>query len=152
MRWVGGAVNDCSTASAWPSATTPCCARSNGRAAPVTSDDVLRVVGIDDWAWRKGQHHFGTILVDLERRRVVDLLPTRAADVGGDVARGTPEHPTPSAAIATARMPRAFAVARHRPARSRIAFIWSATCATRCSRSWDNGVDVWSCRTARPHA
>jgi hypothetical protein len=21
--------------------------------------DVLRVVGIDDWAWRKGQHHYG---------------------------------------------------------------------------------------------
>jgi hypothetical protein len=33
------------------------------RAIPVTSGDVLRVVGIDDWAWRKGQHHFGTILV-----------------------------------------------------------------------------------------
>ncbi|MDX6484255.1 MAG: hypothetical protein QOE95_2026, partial [Gaiellaceae bacterium] len=48
-------------------------------AAGVTSDDVLRVVGIDDWAWQKGQHHYGTILVDLERRRVVDLLPTRTA-------------------------------------------------------------------------
>jgi hypothetical protein len=45
----------------------------------VTSDDVLWVVGIDDWAWQKGQQHYGTILVDLERRRVVDLLPTRAA-------------------------------------------------------------------------
>jgi transposase len=46
----------------------------------VTNGDVLRIVGIDDWAWRKGQHHFGTILVDLERRRVVDVLSTRAAD------------------------------------------------------------------------
>jgi hypothetical protein len=26
----------------------------------------LRVVGVDDWAWQKGQQHFGTILVDLE--------------------------------------------------------------------------------------
>jgi hypothetical protein len=41
------------------------------RGAPAaTADATLRVVGIDDWAWQKGQQHFGTILVDLERRRV----------------------------------------------------------------------------------
>jgi len=39
----------------------------------------IRVLGVDDWAWRKGQT-FGTILVDLERSQVVDLLPTRSAD------------------------------------------------------------------------
>jgi transposase len=33
-----------------------------------------RIVGIDEWAWRKGQR-YGTILIDLERHRVVDLLP-----------------------------------------------------------------------------
>jgi riboflavin biosynthesis pyrimidine reductase len=45
------------------------------RGAPAaTPDATLRVLGIDDWAWQKGQHHFGTILVDLERRRVVDVL------------------------------------------------------------------------------
>lgn len=32
--------------------------------------------GIDDWAWRKGQR-YETILCDLERRCVVDLLPDR---------------------------------------------------------------------------
>jgi transposase len=35
-----------------------------------------RYVGIDDWAIRKGQC-YGTIVIDLERRRVVDLLPGR---------------------------------------------------------------------------
>jgi transposase len=35
-----------------------------------------RFVGIDDWAWRKGRH-YGTIVVDLERGRVIDLLPDR---------------------------------------------------------------------------
>jgi transposase len=32
-----------------------------------------------DWAWRKGQR-YGTILCDLERRRVVDLLPDRQSN------------------------------------------------------------------------
>ena len=34
----------------------------------------VRVLGVDDWAFRKGRQ-YGTILVDLEQRRVVDLLP-----------------------------------------------------------------------------
>jgi transposase len=38
-----------------------------------------RVVGIDDWAWRKGQR-YGTIVCDLERSQVIDLLPDRSAD------------------------------------------------------------------------
>ena len=38
----------------------------------------VRVAGIDDWSWRKGRT-YGTIIVDLERREVVDLLQDRAA-------------------------------------------------------------------------
>ena len=38
----------------------------------------VRVAGVDDWAWRKG-HKYGTIIVDLERRAVVDVLADRSA-------------------------------------------------------------------------
>ena len=38
-----------------------------------------RVVGIDDWAYKRGQR-YGTIVVDLERHRVIDLLPDRTTD------------------------------------------------------------------------
>ncbi len=36
----------------------------------------VQKVGIDDWAWRRGQR-YGTLLVDLERRQVIDLLADR---------------------------------------------------------------------------
>lgn len=37
---------------------------------------VPRVLGVDDWSFRKGKT-FGTILVDLEQHKVIDLLPDR---------------------------------------------------------------------------
>jgi transposase len=59
-------------------------------ALPVSKDTLLRivrrhakrpnaplhVVGLDDWAWKRGQR-YGTIVCDLERRRIVDILPDR---------------------------------------------------------------------------
>ncbi len=47
--------------------------------APEESHPPVRVIGVNDWAWRKGQH-YGTILVDLERHKVVGLLPERSAE------------------------------------------------------------------------
>ncbi len=56
-------------------------AASNSAATP-------RVLGIDDWAWRKG-HRYGTILCDLERGKVIDLLPERTAESAEQWLRAT---------------------------------------------------------------
>ena len=37
---------------------------------------VPTVIGIDDWAYKRGQR-YGTLVCDLERRQVVTLLPDR---------------------------------------------------------------------------
>ena len=46
--------------------------------AGARSSRTPRFVGIDDWAWCKGQR-YGTIVVDLETSEVIDLLPDRDA-------------------------------------------------------------------------
>ena len=44
-----------------------------------TIQPAVRVLSVDDWAWRKKQR-YGTMLMDLERSQVIDLLPERSAD------------------------------------------------------------------------
>jgi transposase len=46
---------------------------------PLPSEGEVAKVGIDEWAWKKGQR-YGTILVDLEKRRVVQLLAERSVE------------------------------------------------------------------------
>jgi transposase len=51
---------------------------------------VVRVVGIDEWAWRKGTN-IGTVIVDLERRQVVALLADRSAATTADWLKRHPD-------------------------------------------------------------
>jgi transposase len=59
------------------------------RQQPAPSFPTPRVLGVDDFALRK-RHTYGTILVDLERRQPVALLPERTAE---PVAQWLREHP-----------------------------------------------------------
>ncbi len=49
------------------------------RSVPLAPPPEPRIVGINEWAWRKGVR-YGTMIVDLERHRVAALLPERDAD------------------------------------------------------------------------
>jgi transposase len=47
-------------------------------AAPLPRMGRSRAIGVDDWAWHRGRS-WGTLVVDLERHRAIDLLPDRGS-------------------------------------------------------------------------
>ena len=50
----------------------------------------VRVIGIDDWSWRRSWR-YGTIVVDLERHSVVDILEDRSVE---SAVKWLQEHPS----------------------------------------------------------
>jgi transposase len=103
-------------------------------AMPISGDTVLRlirrggstpclpprVVGIDDWAWRRGRS-YGTIVCDLERRRVIDLLPGRAS---APVRDWLAAHPSVAVITRDRAGPYAEAARTGAPAATQIADRW----------------------------
>ena len=60
------------------------------RNASWVDDEPPARIGIDDWSWRKSRR-YGTIIVDLERRKVMDILEDRSV---ASVARWLKRHPS----------------------------------------------------------
>jgi transposase len=59
------------------------------RTLPFPARPTPRVLGVDDWAIKKGLR-YGTLLFDLERHRVVELLPDRSAESFMNWLKGHP--------------------------------------------------------------
>jgi transposase len=83
-------------------------------------DDTLTVIGIDDFAFRRGQT-YGTIVCDLERRRPVVLLPDRALNTS---RAWLAEHPTISVVARDRGGGYGEAIARGLPNAEQVADRW----------------------------
>ncbi len=88
--------------------------------ARLSTSSAPRVIGIDEWAWKKG-HRYGTILCDLEQRRVIDLLPNQSTET---VAAWLRRHPSVQVVSRDRASSFADAIAKGAPGAVQVADRW----------------------------
>jgi transposase len=71
-------------------ATTPPTLLRHLMQLPTPVARAVRVLGVDDFAWKK-RHHYGTLLVDLERHKIVEVLADRESATLEQWLRAHPE-------------------------------------------------------------
>jgi transposase len=71
-------------------ATTPSTLLRHLMQLPPPVTRAVRVLGVDDWSWKK-RHRYGTLLVDLERHKIVEVLADRESATLEQWLRGHPE-------------------------------------------------------------
>ncbi len=84
-------------------ATTPSTLLRHLMQLPAPAIRAVRVLGLDDFAWKK-RFTYGTIVVDLERRKIIDVLADRES---ATVETWLKEHPKEFAKAATLGAPQA---------------------------------------------
>lgn len=82
-----------------------------------------QVVGIDDWALRKGQR-YGTVIVDLERQHVLDLLPDYTPE---GIAAWLRQHPSIAVIARDRASSYTEAIAQGAPQAQQVADRWHLT-------------------------
>ncbi|MDP9480793.1 MAG: ISL3 family transposase [Actinomycetota bacterium] len=110
------------------------------KSAPLPDGGKVRVLGVDDFAFRKG-HAYGTLLVDLERGRVVDLLPERSQE---SLVAWLKDHPEVEFAARDRSHIYREALTKGAPDAAQVTDRWHTSCTTSrtCSRT--------SCSTSSP--
>ncbi len=112
------------------------------KSAPLAGISKVRVLGVDDFAFKKG-HVYGTVLVDLERRRVVvDLLLAERSQES--LVAWLKDHPEVEFAARDRSHIYREALAKGAPGAVQVADRWHTSCTTSrtCSRT--------SCSTSQP--
>ena len=100
------------------------------RRTEIVEHPAVKVVGVDDWALRRGQR-YGTILVDLEQHCPVDLLPVRSAEA---VAAWLQDHP--EVEIVSRDRGDCYIKGAGQAHRRRRKWLIAGTCCTICRRRW----------------